>query len=62
MGEVNALVREAIGRIEPLRGSGPNLFTVDVEFEGIGWGLSAPTKRELCRMLWHWFTFEREPA
>lgn len=44
-------VREAIARIRPLRGEGPNFYTVDVE----GWGLSAPTTLELKKMLWDWF-------
>lgn len=44
-------VREAIARIEPLPGSGPNLFTVDVD----GWALSAPTTLGLNKMLWDWF-------
>jgi hypothetical protein len=52
---LNDRVREAIARIRPLRGSGgPNHYTVDVP----GWGIAAPTKRELCLMLWHWFTAE----
>jgi len=48
---VNEQVRDAIARIEPLSGNGPNFFTVDVE----GWGLSAPTTLELKKMLWDWF-------
>lgn len=52
---VNEQVREAIGRIEPLRGDGPNFFTVDVD----GWGLSAPTRPALSLMLWDWFNGER---
>jgi hypothetical protein len=53
---VNAQVREAIGRIEPLRfSSGPNFFTVDVD----GWGLSAPTRPQVAKMLWDWFNGER---
>ncbi len=44
-------VAEAMARIEPLPGEGPNRWTVDV----VGWGLSAPTKRKLSLMLWHWF-------
>ena len=53
---VNALVREAIGRIEPLPFSdGPNFWTVDVD----GWGLSAPTKPQLAKMLWDWFNDRR---
>lgn len=52
---VNDQVREAIGRIEPLPFSdGPNFYTVDVD----GWGLSAPTKRQLAKMLWDWFNAE----
>jgi hypothetical protein len=52
-------VREAIGRIEPLSGAGPNLWTVDVPSEGgLIWGLSAPTRRQLALMLWHWFQLE----
>jgi len=52
---VNEQVREAIARIEPLRGDGPNFYTVDVD----GWGLSAPNRPELCKMLWAWFNGER---
>jgi hypothetical protein len=53
---VNKRVREAIGRIEPLRFSrGPNFYTVDVD----GWGLSAPSKPQLSKMLWDWFNDER---
>ncbi len=51
-------VRAAIGRIRSLPGGGPNLFTVSVK----GWGLSAPTKRQLCLMLWHWFTPDEAQA
>jgi hypothetical protein len=53
---VNEQVREAISRIEPLPFSrGPNLYTVDVD----GWGLSAPTRPQVAKMLWHWFNNER---
>jgi hypothetical protein len=53
---VNAQVREAIDRIEPLPFSrGPNFYTVDVD----GWGLSAPTRPQVAKMLWHWFNDER---
>jgi hypothetical protein len=53
---VNEQVREAIGRIEPLPFSdGPNFFTVDVD----GWGLSAPTRPRVARMLWDWFNDKR---
>ena len=53
---VNEQVREAISRIEPLRFSdGPNFYTVDVD----GWGLSAPTRPQLAKMLWDWFNGER---
>jgi hypothetical protein len=51
---VNEQVREAIARIEPLPGNGPNRFTVDVK----GWALSAPTRPALAAMLWDWFTNE----
>jgi len=55
---VNARVREAIGRIEPLPFSqGPNFWTVDVD----GWGLSAPTRPHLAKMLWDWFN-DRRPV
>jgi hypothetical protein len=46
-----AQVREAVARIQPLPGKGPNFFTVDVE----GWWISAPTTLELKKMLWDWF-------
>ena len=49
--ELRAQVAEAVARIEPLPGDGPNLWTVRV----VGWSLSAPTKPKLCRMLWDWF-------
>jgi hypothetical protein len=53
---VNEQVREAIARIEPLPFSGgPNFYTVDVD----GWGLSAPTRPQLAKMLWDWFNYER---
>ena len=53
---INEQVREAIGRIEPLRGSaGPNYFTVNVD----GWNLSAPTRTQVAQMLWYWFNDER---
>lgn len=53
----NALVREAIGRIKPLRGSdGPNHFTVRIEHGH----LSAPTRPLLARWLWHYFDPSRE--
>ena len=52
---VNEQVSEAIGRIEPLGGDGPNLFTVNVG----GWNLSAPSRPELGKMLWDWFNDER---
>ena len=48
---MSAQVHEAISRIEPLTGDGPNRFTADVH----GWSLSAPTTRQLKRMLWEWF-------
>lgn len=53
---VRLLVQEAIGRIEPLRGDGPNFWTVEVP----GWAISAPTKEQLHRMLWDWFKSERD--
>jgi hypothetical protein len=53
---VNEQVREAIGRIERLPwNDGPNFYTVDVD----GWGLSAPNKQQLSKMLWDWFNGER---
>jgi hypothetical protein len=53
---VNEQVREAIARIERLPWSdGPNIYTVDVD----GWGLSAPTRPQLSKMLWDWFNGER---
>lgn len=51
-------VRDAISRIGPLPGDGPNRWTVDVA----GWGISAPTKRRLCLMLWQWFQPDEEAA
>jgi hypothetical protein len=54
---INEMVRAAVNRIRPLSGTGPNLFTVSVE----GWHLSAPTKRELNRMLWSWFNTPERP-
>jgi hypothetical protein len=52
---VNEQVREAISRIEPLRGDGPNFYTVNVD----GWNLSAPTRPQVAKMLWDWFNDER---
>lgn len=53
---VNEKVRESIARIKPLPFSGgPNFYTVDVD----GWGLSAPTKPQLSKMLWDWFNDKR---
>jgi hypothetical protein len=55
---VNEQVRDAINRIEPLPFSdGPNFYTVDVD----GWGLSAPTRPQLSKILWEWFN-DRRPA
>jgi hypothetical protein len=48
---VNARVREAIAGIRPLPGNGPNRWTVEIDHGAH----SAPTKRELCQMLWHIF-------
>lgn len=56
MSAINASVRAAIDRIEPLPGGGPNHYTVDVpDSYGLKWGVSAPTRPQLARLLWHWF-------
>lgn len=51
-------VAEAVARIKPLPGNGPNHWTVDMP----GWGLSAPTKRELSLMVWAWCAPDLEPT
>lgn len=49
---------EAVLTIRPLKWSeGPNFWIADVE----GWGISAPTVRELLKLLRAWFD-EDEPA